>query len=104
MTFISITEVLGHTGIRAKIDIFTTGFVFNWLLPQAVLTVEDHDLHHREGWRKASNYGKQSLFWDLLFGTKRDRPESYDANVDFSLSVWGPVPEGHTTPPTDRVK
>ena len=98
MTMVGITEALGHTGIRARIEFFSTGFIFNWVLPQATLTVEDHDLHHREGWRKAANYGKQSLFWDWAFGTLRDRVESGDSNVDFSLSIFDPVPEGHTIP------
>ena len=38
------------------------------------------------------NYGKQTLLWDVLFGTKRPRLESADEYVDFNYPVnipWG---------------
>jgi sterol desaturase/sphingolipid hydroxylase (fatty acid hydroxylase superfamily) len=53
------------------------------------LIIEDHDLHHRKGYRKSSNYGKQTMLWDRLFGTKTPRLES--ENVDFDLEVHMPL-------------
>jgi sterol desaturase/sphingolipid hydroxylase (fatty acid hydroxylase superfamily) len=97
---INIMEVLGHSGVRAHLPAFATGWVFGVLLPRAVLTIEQHDLHHREGWRRSTNYGKQSLFWDWLFGTLGERREGRDDNVDWSLGLWDAVPAGHTTPPS----
>ncbi|KAF9518239.1 hypothetical protein BS47DRAFT_1338512 [Hydnum rufescens UP504] len=44
---------------------------------------EDHDLHHRNGWRKSFNYGKQTRIWDKLLGTARPRLEMVDENVDW---------------------
>lgn len=81
-------------------EAFNTAWVLKHISPSMVLTLEDHDLHHREGWKKASNYGKQSLLWDWIFGTTRDRPEGRPDNVDWSLSVFDPVPADHTTPVT----
>lgn len=41
------------------------------------------DLHHRLGWRKSYNYGKQTRIWDTIFGTKRDRMEVLRENIDW---------------------
>jgi sterol desaturase/sphingolipid hydroxylase (fatty acid hydroxylase superfamily) len=56
-----------------------------WLLEifDANIVVEDHDLHHRKGWRKSHNYGKQTRLWDRIFGTCIDRIESKAENVDY---------------------
>ena len=49
--FIAYTEVWGHCGIRVHL---TPPTPFKKLLEafDAELVVEDHDLHHRKGWRK----------------------------------------------------
>ena len=65
----------------------------NWLLKWfgAELVVEDHDLHHRKGWKKSHNYGKQTRLWDRIFGTCRERIESVPENVDYENMVVMPV-------------
>ena len=52
------------------------------------LVVEDHDLHHRKGYRKSGNDGKQTELWDRLFDTLMPRIES--ENVDFDHRVHMP--------------
>ncbi|MCO5556528.1 hypothetical protein L7F22_010077 [Adiantum nelumboides] len=47
------------------------------------LCLEDHDQHHRFGWRNSSNYGKQTRLWDRLFGTTRSRIECREDNIDW---------------------
>jgi sterol desaturase/sphingolipid hydroxylase (fatty acid hydroxylase superfamily) len=56
----------------------------------AELSLEDHDLHHREGWRKSGNYGKQTRLWDRIFGTCVNRVEAKWENVDFVNQVKMP--------------
>lgn len=51
------------------------------------IVIEDHDLHHRHGWRESYYYGKQSLLWDALFGTKGDRLETRAENIDWDARV-----------------
>lgn len=59
---------------------------------------EDHDLHHRFGYKTSGNYGKQTRLWDRIFGTCKDRVESPLSNVDFEdrvklpLFVWPALP------------
>jgi sterol desaturase/sphingolipid hydroxylase (fatty acid hydroxylase superfamily) len=55
------------------------------------LCVEDHDLHHRQGWRKSHNYGKQTRVWDRLFGTCGTRIESVPDNVDYVNQAYMPI-------------
>jgi sterol desaturase/sphingolipid hydroxylase (fatty acid hydroxylase superfamily) len=45
-------------------------------------------LHHRKGYRKSGNYGKQTKLWDRLFGTEMPRIEC--ENVDFDHRVHMP--------------
>ncbi|WFD31083.1 hypothetical protein MSPP1_002115, partial [Malassezia sp. CBS 17886] len=52
------------------------------------LVVEDHDLHHRFGWKHSENYGKQTRLWDKWFGTHGERLETRDDRVDWSTTVW----------------
>lgn len=82
--FISI-EVMGHSGLR----VYYPGVLTSFLLRPFNLNivVEDHDLHHRYGWGKSYNYGKQSVFWDQLFGTRGERLELRDDNVDWHTRV-----------------
>lgn len=78
--YIAYTEVMGHSGLR----IYTTPpMTCAWLLQRfgAELVIEDHDLHHRKGYRQARNYGKQTRIWDRLFGTCANRIETSPANM-----------------------
>jgi hypothetical protein len=54
------------------------------------LVLEDHDLHHRNGWRMSGNYGKVTRLWDRIFGTCMDRIESNWDNVDYSEPIVMP--------------
>ncbi|EED22806.1 conserved hypothetical protein [Talaromyces stipitatus ATCC 10500] len=57
----------------------------------AEIVIEDHDLHHRKGWRKSHNYGKQTRLWDRIFGTCHERIESIDSNIDYVNTAYMPV-------------
>ncbi|KDE05613.1 hypothetical protein MVLG_03985 [Microbotryum lychnidis-dioicae p1A1 Lamole] len=70
--YTSYVELLGHTGIRAEWELPITGLPLR--LIGCNLLIEDHDTHHRFG-KSGRNYGKQSRFWDVLFGTTTDRIE-----------------------------
>jgi sterol desaturase/sphingolipid hydroxylase (fatty acid hydroxylase superfamily) len=66
------TEIFGHSGIRADWSLPITGPILS--LIGCELIIEDHDLHHRFG-RSGKNYGKQTRFWDVLYGTTGVRQE-----------------------------
>ena len=89
--FIVYTELFGHSGLRLY---STPPSPLHWLLKlvKSDLVVEDHDLHHRSGWKKSHNYGKQTRLWDRVFGTCAERIESTPENIDFenrvSLPLW----------------
>ncbi|PKI82930.1 hypothetical protein MVES1_003771 [Malassezia vespertilionis] len=83
--YFNSVEIMGHAGIRAYMPAILTSPL---LRPFGLeLVLEDHDLHHRFGWRDSYNYGKQSMFWDNIFGTMGERVETAEANVDYSLTV-----------------
>ncbi|PWI65026.1 hypothetical protein PCL_07438 [Purpureocillium lilacinum] len=72
--YVFFSELAGHSGLR----------LFNgppspvrWILVAlgCELLVEDHDLHHRYGWKASGNYGKQTRLWDWAFGTCKVRVE-----------------------------
>lgn len=88
--YIVYTEVWGHSGIRVHVTPPTT---FAWLLRKfrLELVLEDHDLHHRQGWRKTHNYGKQTRVWDRAFGTCAQRIESIDTNIDYVDTADMPI-------------
>lgn len=88
--YIVYTEVSGHSGIRLHC---TPPSTLNWLLRifSAELALEDHDLHHRKGWRHSHNYGKQTRVWDRLFGTCGTRIESASSNIDYELTARIPI-------------
>ena len=88
--YVAFTEVLGHSGLRAHL---TAPSTFAWLLQvlDMDIVVEDHDLHHRKGWRKSYNYGKQSRVWDRIFGTCHDRIESAPGNIDYENTISIPL-------------
>jgi len=88
--YLIFAEAFGHSGLR--VWAFTPGTSSPILrLIGAELVMEDHDLHHRHGWKHSANYGKQTRLWDLVFGTKGQRIESRDANVDFTRRIDFPL-------------
>ncbi|KAJ5170701.1 Fatty acid hydroxylase [Penicillium coprophilum] len=88
--YIAFSEFIGHSGLRLHGGAPST---VNWLLElfDAELVIEDHDLHHRYGWRKSHNYGKQTRLWDRIFGTCHERIESVKENVDYTNRVTMPL-------------
>ncbi|KAJ5735887.1 Fatty acid hydroxylase vlmA [Penicillium malachiteum] len=80
--YVMYAELAGHSGLRVHA---TPPSTLSWLLRyfKAELVIEDHDLHHRKGWKKSYNYGKQTRLWDRIFGTCADRIESVDNNIDY---------------------
>lgn len=88
--YVAFVEVGGHSGLRVH---FTPPNPLDPILTYfgMELALEDHDLHHRKGWRKSHNYGKQSRVWDRIFGTCTDRIESVASNVDYentATMIW----------------
>jgi len=85
------TELWGHSGLRVLVRPPTTATPFLQLF-DAELNTEDHDLHHRKGWKSSHNYGKQTRLWDRLFGTTTARIESIEGTIDWtdpvSLPLW----------------
>lgn len=88
--YVVFAELAGHSGIRM---VATPPNPFNWFLRvlNAELILEDHDLHHRKGWKSSGNYGKQTRLWDRAFGTCRDRIECYDKNIDYDNQLTFPI-------------
>ncbi|WFD33705.1 hypothetical protein MCUN1_000518 [Malassezia cuniculi] len=86
--FIHFTyQLQGHAGIRMYHGTVLTGTFlrpFKW-----DIISEDHDLHHRWGWRKSCNYAKQSGIWDRVFGTQSERVECVEGNINYSDRVGG---------------
>lgn len=86
-SYILFVEILGHSGLRLYLQAPNPS---SWLLRRfgCELLLEDHDLHHRKGWKSSGNYGKQTRLWDRLFGTCKDRIECIsDENVDWKHPV-----------------
>lgn len=88
--YIIFTEALGHSGLRIEA---TAVNPWSWLfrLLEVELVIEDHDLHHRRGWRKSHNYGKQTRIWDSIFGTTCPRVEGHRGNIDYGNPVKFPL-------------
>ncbi|EGP89142.1 unnamed protein product [Zymoseptoria tritici ST99CH_1A5] len=88
--YVIFSEAFGHSGLR--IYSTTTSAASPFLKAFGCeLAVEDHDLHHRRGWKKSSNYGKQTRLWDVLFGTTGQRieitPETIDHSATFNMPL-----------------
>lgn len=90
LEFLLFAEAFGHSGVRLHIVPPGTSA---WFLQKfdCELVTEDHDLHHRKGWRQSHNYGKQTRLWDKVFGTCHDRIESAKDNIDWNNVVKFPV-------------
>lgn len=84
--FILFEEVMGHSGLR--LYAVAPGLSSPVLrLVHCELTIEDHDLHHRRGWRKSFNYGKQTRVWDRILGTLAPRLESSQPDFDSKFEM-----------------
>ena len=88
--YVIFAEAFGHSGLRVCA---TPPSSVSWLmwLTGCELLIEDHDLHHRYGYRVSHNYGKQTRLWDRIFGTCRERIESDSRNVDYSTPADLPI-------------
>lgn len=88
--YVAFAEVFGHSGLRIHMTVPST---LSWLLAMVgcEIVIEDHDLHHRKGWRKSHNYGKQTRLWDRVFGTCAERIESVETNVDYGDKITMPL-------------
>ncbi|KAM3459732.1 hypothetical protein MY5147_007622 [Beauveria neobassiana] len=88
--YVTYSEIFGHSGLRIYGTVPSPITpVLSYLGMELVL--EDHDLHHRRGWKKSFNYGKQTRVWDRIFGTCTDRIEAKPDNVDFSNKAHMPL-------------
>ncbi|KAI9708445.1 MAG: hypothetical protein M1820_003905 [Bogoriella megaspora] len=88
--YVVFTELFGHSGVRVYA---TPPSPVSWLLQlfDADLQIEDHDLHHRKGWKKSYNYGKQTRVWDRIFNTCTDRIEARKDNIDYEHPATMPL-------------
>ncbi|KFH44810.1 Alkylglycerol monooxygenase-like protein [Hapsidospora chrysogenum ATCC 11550] len=88
--YVVFAELAGHSGLRLHA---VPPNPLSWVLRilGAELIIEDHDLHHRKGWKTAANYGKQTRLWDKIFGTCRDRIECGEDNIDWGESIKMPL-------------
>lgn len=88
--YVIFVELFGHSGLRVRgAPALTAAPLLKYLKME--LVIEDHDLHHRTGWKKSHNYGKQTRFWDTIFNTKTERIESREENVDYSRNASLPI-------------
>ncbi|KAF9890495.1 hypothetical protein FE257_005900 [Aspergillus nanangensis] len=87
--YVVFAELAGHSGLRVVTNPPNT---LTWLLKMfdAELVIEDHDIHHRKGWKKSANYGKQTRLWDRMFGTCGERIECYKENIDYDQKISMP--------------
>ncbi|SPO24286.1 uncharacterized protein UTRI_03554 [Ustilago trichophora] len=88
-TYVEMLELLGHSGVRVA----GTSPAFD-LIPLAKIDmeiiIEDHDLHHSNGWKTSGNYGKQTRIFDKLFATVMPRKEMQAHLIDTSDKIWFP--------------
>ncbi|OAA43050.1 Fatty acid hydroxylase [Cordyceps fumosorosea ARSEF 2679] len=88
--YLTWAEVWGHCGLRVHGIVPSPISAVLGLLDME-LALEDHDLHHRKGWKKSFNYGKQTRVWDRLFGSCTSRLEASKDNVDYGKLVPMPL-------------
>jgi sterol desaturase/sphingolipid hydroxylase (fatty acid hydroxylase superfamily) len=88
--YVVFAELAGHSGLRIHA---CPPNLFSWALQyfNAELVIEDHDLHHRTGWKSSHNYGKQTRLWDRIFGTCRDRIETTEQAIDWERTADMPL-------------
>jgi sterol desaturase/sphingolipid hydroxylase (fatty acid hydroxylase superfamily) len=88
--FTFFAEAIGHSGLRAMFQVPGPGGHVMRLIG-CELVLEDHDLHHRQGWRKSGNYGKATKLWDRIFGTGLPLIEAQWDRVDYENAVRMPI-------------
>ncbi|KID86139.1 fatty acid hydroxylase superfamily protein [Metarhizium guizhouense ARSEF 977] len=88
--YVVFAELAGHSGLRLHATPPNVLTVFLRMF-DAELIIEDHDLHHRKGWKSSGNYGKQTRLWDRVFGTCKDRIECGSSNVDYENQASMPL-------------
>lgn len=88
--FVVFAELAGHSGLRMYAEP-PNPFTFLLRMFDCELVIEDHDMHHRQGWRTSGNYGKQTRLWDRIFGTCKERVECRAENVDWDRPVGLPL-------------
>jgi sterol desaturase/sphingolipid hydroxylase (fatty acid hydroxylase superfamily) len=88
--YVVFAELAGHSGLRLLANPPSTA---TWLLRyfKAELVIEDHDLHHRKGWKSSANYGKQTRLWDRIFNTCRERIETQPDSIDWDTPINMPL-------------
>jgi len=84
--YVVFSELVGHSGVRIYSRPPSTNTPIMKLF-EAELLIEDHDLHHRQGYRKSMNYGKQTKLWDIVFGTTGPRYETLPEHFDWNNKV-----------------
>ncbi|OQO01128.1 hypothetical protein B0A48_13371 [Cryoendolithus antarcticus] len=84
--YVVFTEIWGHSGLRVWNTPATTATPFLQYFDAELIT-EDHDLHHRQGWKSSHSYGKQTRLWDRIFGTTTKRIEMSSDNIDWNAPV-----------------
>lgn len=88
--YLLFTESLGHSGLRVyAAGPSTLSMLWRYLGVEGI--IEDHDLHHRTGWKKSHSYGKHQGLWDVLFGTNSHRLECKEENIDWNNPVKYPL-------------
>lgn len=90
LQYIVYAELAGHSGLRVYgVTPSTLGFAPQFF--NTDISVGDHHLHPRRGWRKSYDYGKQTRLWDHIFGTYHERIESALENFDYTNQVLVPL-------------
>jgi sterol desaturase/sphingolipid hydroxylase (fatty acid hydroxylase superfamily) len=88
--FVVFAELAGHSGLRVHAEP-PNPFTFLLRMFNCELVIEDHDMHHRQGWKTSGNYGKQTRLWDRIFGTCKERVENRAENIDWDHPVPMPL-------------
>lgn len=88
--YLIFTEALGHSGLRVYVTAPSPfSPVFRFLGIEGI--IEDHDLHHRYGWKSSHSYAKHCRLWDVAFGTDYKRIECTETNIDWNDTVKFPL-------------
>ncbi|KGQ04095.1 hypothetical protein BBAD15_g10641 [Beauveria bassiana D1-5] len=85
-----LAETGGHSGVRMHASIPS---IFDpiFRLLGCDHCIEDHDIHHRAGWKDSGNFGSQTGIWDALCGTRKERIEGKSGNIDWNNPVKWPL-------------
>lgn len=84
------TDMAGHSGLRMYASPATLLYPILRSFG-CEINLEDHDIHHRGGWKVSGNYGAHTRLWDTLLGTRKERIESRNENIDWNRPVRWPL-------------